>query len=313
MKKITTTFASIILLLFLSGQSSLLFAQANGSRLNKAIELLENDEPVFGLLSFDYSLNNARSLARSGLDFIIIDMEHAPFDVERLRLFLLGMTDKRSILEKGNLQPDVVPFVRIPASGGEDVLTQVKQALDVGAFGIMFPSVSTAAEAEISIRATRYPQLNNADDYLPTGLRGRNPSNAVWYWGVTDYHARADVWPLDPRGELLAIIQIETAEGVSNIEEIISLPGTGVIFIGPSDLSTAMGYSSPAAPEVEAAIQTVLSACIKHDVPCAITTNARSVEQRIKEGFRFVTVGLDGGLSTATQETLNKGRNAGGR
>ena len=282
-------------------------------RLNKAISLLENDKPAFGLLSFDYSLNNARSLARSDLDFIIIDMEHAPFDVERIREFLLGMTDKRAILEKGSLQPNVVPFVRIPASGGEDVLSQVKQALDVGSFGVMFPAVNNRAEAEMAIRASRYPQLNGADDYEPAGLRGRNPSNAVWYWGTTDYIAKADLWPLDLSGELLAIIQIETVEGVENIEEIISVPGTGVIFIGPSDLSTAMGYTSAAAPEVEAAIQTVLSSCLAHDVPCAITTNSRTVEARLAEGFRFVTVGLDGGLSTGTQDALNRGRNAGDR
>ena len=288
-------------------------AAQEAPRLNKAIELLENDQAAFGLLSFDYSLNNARSLARSGLDFIIIDMEHAPFDIERLRQFLLGMTDKRSVLEKGSLQPDVVPLVRIPAIGSEDVLSQAKQVLDVGAFGVMFPSVNTAAEAEMAVRATRYPQLNGADDYEPKGLRGRNPSNAVWYWGVRDYHSRADVWPLDPGGELLAIIQIETPEGVENIDEIISVPGVGVIFIGPSDLSTAMGYASAAAPEVEAAIQTVLAACIENDVACAITTSSRSVQQRIEEGFKFVTVGLDGGLSAGTADALTRGRAAAGR
>lgn len=305
----TTLGVTLCLLL----HSTFAVAQGAEARLNKAIELLENDEPAFGLLAFDYSLNNARSLARSGLDFIIIDMEHAPFDVERIRQFLLGMTDKRALIEKGNLQPDVVPFVRIPAIGSEDVLAQVKQALDVGAFGVMFPSVNNAAEAEMAIRASRYPQLRGAEDFEPAGLRGRNPSNAVWYWGIRDYHARADLWPLDPAGELLAIIQIETPEGVDNIEEIISVPGTGVIFIGPADLSTAMGYASSAAPEVEAAIQTVLAACIAHDVPCAITTNSRSVEQRLEQGFRFVTVGLDGGLSTAAQDALNRGRDAAGR
>ena len=70
---------------------------ASAQRLNKLIELFENDQPAFGVLSFDYSLNNARAMASSGLDFLFIDMEHAPFDIERLRLFLLGMTDKRSI------------------------------------------------------------------------------------------------------------------------------------------------------------------------------------------------------------------------
>lgn len=285
----------------------------DGVRLNKAIELLENDQAAFGLLSFDYSLNNARSLARSGLDFIIIDMEHAPFNIERLREFMLGMTDKRAIMEKGNLQPNVVPLVRIPAIGQEDLLSQTKQALDVGAYGVMFPSVNNAEEAEMAVRATRYPQINGADDYEPKGLRGRNPSNAVWYWGVRDYYARADVWPLDPQGELLAIIQIETAEAVENADEIMSVPGVGVIFIGPSDLSADMGHASSSAPEVEAAIQSVLATCLEKDIPCAITTSSRNVEQRIAEGFRFVTVGLDGGLSAGTSDALRLGREAADR
>ena len=289
-------------------------AQSDGTRVNKLIELFESDQPGFGVLSFDYSLNNARALASSDLDFVFIDMEHAPFDVERLRLFLLGMTNKRSILEKGNLQPDVVPFVRIPAAGGaEELVAQVKQVLDVGVFGVFFPAVHTREDAELAVRATRYPQYNDAPDYEPRGLRGRNPSTAVWYWGISDYHARADVWPLDPQGELLAMMFIESAEGVDNIEEIVSVPGLGAIFIGPSDLSTSMGYASPAAPEVEAAIQRVLRACLDNDVPCAITTGPGSVQQRIDEGFRFVTVGADGGLNQGASNALRLGREAAGR
>ncbi len=285
----------------------------DGVRLNRAIDLLANGQAAFGVLSFDYSLDNARSLASSGLDFIIIDMEHAPFDIERLRLFLLGMTDKRMIQEEGNLQANVVPLVRIPATGSEDVVWQIKQVLDVGVFGVMVPSVNNREEAELAVRALRYPQLNGAEDYEPAGLRGRNPANASWYWGVRDYHEKADVWPLDPAGELLAIIQIESPEGVANIDAILSVPGVSVIFIGPSDLSTAMGYASAAAPEVEAAIQTVLQACIASGVPCAITTSANTVEERLEQGFRFVTVGADGGLSSFTTDALNRGRTAAGR
>lgn len=308
----TLTTGLLALTMLLSG-AALQAQTGSGVRLNRAIELLDRGDVAFGILSFDYSLNNARSMARSGLDFVIIDMEHAPFDVERLREFLLGMTDKSSILEKGNLQPDVVPLVRIPAGGDENFVYQVKQVLDVGVFGVMFPSVHTAEQAELAVRATRYPQLNGADDYEPVGLRGRNPANASWYWGVPDYHARADVWPLDSAGELLAIIQIESPEGVANIREIVAVPGVGVIFIGPSDLSTAMGYASASAPEVEAAIQSVLQACLDSGVPCAITTSAGSVAQRVEEGFRFVTVGADGGLSGFTSEALSRGRTAAGR
>lgn len=287
---------------------------ASAQRLNKLIELFENDTPGFGVLSFDYSLNNARSMSTSGLDFVFIDMEHAPFDVERLREFLLGMTNKRTILEKGSLQPDVVPFVRIPAAGGsEELVAEVKQVLDVGVFGVFFPAVHTAEQAELAIRAMRYPQYNGAEDYEPTGLRGRNPSNAAWYWGINDYHAKADLWPLDPNGELLAMMFIESAEGVENIDEIISVPGLGGIFIGPSDLSTSMGYASPAAPAVEEAIQQVLQACLDNDVPCAITTGPGSVEDRIEQGFRFVTVGADGGLNSPAANALRLGREAAGR
>ena len=287
---------------------------ASAQRVNKLIELFENNEPAFGILSFDYSLNNARSLATSGLDFVFIDMEHAPFDEERLREFLLGMTNKRLILEKGSLQPDVVPFVRIPAAGGaEELIAQAKQVLDLGVFGIFFPAIHTREQAELAVRATRYPQYNGVPDYEPAGLRGRNPSNAAWYWGIDDYHAKADVWPLDPQGELLAMMFIESAEGVEIIHEIIDVPGLGGIFIGPSDLSTSMGYTSPAAPQVEEAIQLVLQACLDNDVPCAITTGAGSVEQRIEQGFSFVTVGADGGLNSNASAALRLGREAGGR
>ena len=306
-RKMALTLLSSMLLLILA-------TSTHAQRVNKLIELFENDEPGFGVLSLDYSLNNARSLATSGLDFVFIDMEHAPFDVERLREFLLGMTNKRSILEKGSLQPDVVPFVRIPAAGGaEELIAQAKQVLDVGVFGIFFPAVHTREQAELAVRATRYPQYNGAPDFEPAGLRGRNPSNAAWYWGVSDYHAKADVWPLDPQGELLAMMFIESAEGAENIDEIITVPGLGGIFIGPSDLSTSMGYSSPAAPQVEEAIQRVLQACLANDVPCAITTGAGSVQDRIEQGFSFVTVGADGGLNANAANALQMGREAAGR
>lgn len=302
------------LLLILALGAAPLCAAQSGTRVNKLIELFERGQPAFGLLSFNYSLDTARSLADSELDFILIDMEHAPFDVERLRLFLLGMTNKRAIIEKGNLQPDVVPFVRIPAAGGSaELVAQAKQVLDVGVYGIMFPAIHNREQAELAIRATRYPQRIGAPDREPAGLRGRNPSNAVWYWGIPDYMARADVWPLDPQGELLAILFIESPEGVANIGEIIAVPGLGGIFIGPSDLSTSMGHASPAAPEVEAAIQTVLAACLEHDVPCAITTNAGNVQQRINQGFRFVTVGIDSGLSSSAANTLRLGLEAANR
>jgi hypothetical protein len=100
---------SVVLFLSVNLCFALAFGQPT-ERLNKVISHMEAGLPALGVLSFDYSLTNARALSSSKLDFVIIDMEHSPFDVERLREFLLGMTNKRRIIEKQSLQPDVVPL-----------------------------------------------------------------------------------------------------------------------------------------------------------------------------------------------------------
>lgn len=286
--------------------------QDKNVRLNRTIELLEQGKPTFGIFSKDRSLDNARELAKSDLDFIIIDMEHGPFNTETLRSFLLGMTDKRALLEKGNLQPNVTPIVRVPSNGREQLQFLAKQVLDVGAFGVMFPYVCNKEEALNAIRSVRYPQRKGAPDMEPAGIRGNAPGNAVWYWGVSDYTDRADVWPLDPRGELLIMIQIETPEGVNNIDDILSVPGIGAIFIGPYDLSMSLGHPNELTnPEVEASVQQVLKSCKAHKVPCGIlATGPADVEKRIREGFRIVTVGFDGGITTSGAAGLQRGRTA---
>jgi len=304
-----------MLLVLLVCRNTSLGQQDKNVRLNRTIELLEQGQSTFGIFSKDRSLDNARELAKSNLDFIIIDMEHAPFDTETLRSFLLGMIDKRGLLEKGNLQPNVTPIVRVPSNGREQLQFLAKQVLDVGAFGIMFPYVCNKEEALNAIRSARYPQRKGAPDMEPAGIRGNAPGNAVWYWGVPDYTDRADVWPLDPRGELLVMIQIETPEGVNNIEEILSVPGIGAIFIGPNDLSMSLGHPNDLTnPEVEASVQVVLKACQAHKIPCGIlATGPADVEKRIREGFRIVTVGLDGGITAGSATGLQRGRTAAGR
>jgi 4-hydroxy-2-oxoheptanedioate aldolase len=282
-------------------------------RLNRTIELLSEGKPTFGIFSHDRSLENARSLARSGLDFVFIDMEHGPFDVETLRIFLLGMTDKQRILAKGNLQMDVTPIVRIPPNGRDAATFVAKQVLDVGAMGVVFPYVNTAAEAELAVRSMRYPQRRGVADASPIGIRGSGAGVATWFWGVSNYQELADLWPLDPKGELMAVIQIETEEAVRNVDAILAVPGISAVFVGPSDLTLSLGYPS-GAPEIEAAIQVVLKAAKARKMPIGITTGTDSVERRIKEGFNFVTVNFgDGGITPATARTLEIGRKAGGR
>lgn len=295
---------------------SLPAAAQQESRLNRTIETLEAGEPVFGIFSGDFSLANARALARSDLDFIFIDMEHSPFDVETLQTFLIGMTDKQRVLEKGNLQMDVTPLVRIPMNGRENLQWLVKQVLDAGAFGIVFPYVETRAETENAIRSMRYPQRRGDPAMEPAGLRGASPGIARWFWGAEDYFDRADVWPLDPQGELLAVIQIESHMAVDNIEEIAAVPGIGAIFIGPSDLSISYGVPGQRGhPEVAAAIDKVLAVCKRRNIPCGLTTGAGDVEDYVRQGYRFLTVGYwnDAGISGGVAQALELARRASGR
>ena len=317
MTRPTTPSAGAVLLAILVVASTAVFptpASGQELRLNRTIETLEANQPVFGLATGNFSLVNARSLAVSDLDFVIIDMEHSPFDVETLQTFILGMVNVRSAVAKGSPQMDVTPILRIPANGRENTQFLVKQALDVGAFGIMFPFVDTREETLNAISSMRYPQPRGDAHPEPRGARGSSPGNAAWVWGVPNYVQKADVWPLDRQGELLAVIQIETVEGVENIEEIASVPGVGAIFIGPADLSLSYGVPGNH-PDVVAAIERVLAACQANGVPCGLTTGAGNVADRLAEGFDFVTIswGGDAGISGAADAALRIAREASGR
>ncbi|MCH1554076.1 MAG: aldolase/citrate lyase family protein, partial [Luminiphilus sp.] len=181
---------------------------ASAERLNKTIETLAAGQAAFGIFSGDRSLSNARSLSRSSLDYILIDMEHGPYDVETLQTFLLGMTNKAEIKATNSLTMNTTPIVRLPTNGREMNQYLVKQVLDMGVFGVMFPMINTREEAENAIASMRFPRSAGESDDGPQGLRGRSPGTAVWYWGTgySEYLSKADVWPLDPQGELLAVI-----------------------------------------------------------------------------------------------------------
>ena len=133
----------------------------------------------------------------------------------------------------------------------------IKNALDQGAHGIIAPHIENAEQALHVVRSMRYPQRNAAPDMEPEWLRGSGPGNAVRYWGVsgTEYLAKADVWPLDPNGELLNMIQIENKIGISNVSEIAKVPGVSMLMAAPGDLGMAYGGDADATEE---AIQTVL-------------------------------------------------------
>jgi 4-hydroxy-2-oxoheptanedioate aldolase len=273
------------------GSSSAPVAQQGGVHLNPVIAKLAGGKTVYGLInSGDLSLVNARETARAPVDFVYADMEHSPLDFPGLAMFLLGLTDKAAIISKGNLQPNVALFARFPPEADQSNWV-VKQALDIGLMGVIFNGVDTKEQAIAAVRSMRYPPLKGETRREPVGIRGYGTGGATWAWGVSaaEYERRADVWPLNPDGDLLAVVMIESEEGLKNLDAIASVPGVGALFLGAgSDLSRSMGVR-PNAPEVEAAFQQVLSACKSHKVACGITAGAGAdVERRVKEGWSII-------------------------
>lgn len=283
-------------------------AQESTVRLNGAIDKLQRGKSIAGAIVYDFSLYAARQFASSDLDFIILDMEHQALDFERLQGFFLGMTDRAAIARQGNLQVRVPPLVRIPTYGRAIEESLVKQTLDMGAFGLMFPAIETKEQALHAVRSARYPPRKDAKYPEPRGIRGNGNMPAAWLWGLNrpDYSRLADTWPANPQGELLLMLQVETVEGLRNIAEILTVPGIGVLFVGPNDLAYSLGVQE-GSPEHEAAIQTALKACLAARVPCAITVTPANVVQRLKEGFRVVSL-PSGGLEAPMDAALKLAR-----
>ena len=278
-------------------------------RLNRFVELMEAGKPAFGVFSSIVSTRNGAAMAGSGLDFVIVDLEHTPFDLSKLEGYLLGMVSRAEVLKKGSLQPGVVPFIRVPAAGREQLQFVIKQVLDLGPMGIVVPHVDTVQDARAMVQASRFPQLRGAADFEPAGKRGVGYGWAARYWGVSggEYAERADLWPLDPKGELVLWLMIETQQAVDNCLEIARTPGVGGLFLGPSDLAFSMGVPL-GDPAVEEAIEKVVAASKEAGIPLGTLCSAGEVEKRLAQGFRFLAVGGDSGPSGSVREAVSKGR-----
>ena len=231
-------------------------AQQQRLHLNPVIAKLVEGKTVYGLNTGDLSLAYAREVARAPVDFVYADLEHNPLDFPALHMFLLGMTDRAMVLRKGNLQPNVALFARFPPEANESQWV-VKQALDIGLHGVIFNGVDTPEQALFAVRTMRYPQMRDAKYHEPNGIRGSGPGNATWIWGLSaeEYERHADLWPLNPDGDLLATMMIESVEGLKNLDNIAAVPGVGALFPGAgSDLSHSLGVRQNT-PELEAAFQ----------------------------------------------------------
>lgn len=279
-------------------------------RLNGVIRALEKGQHAFTTFSVA-DVESAIALSSAKYDGVVFEMEHNPWDGLRLRDCLQYMLSRSQIARSGSLAPAVTPMVRIPPNGGEKSQWLAKQALDLGVYGVVWPHVSTVEQAYNAVAACRYPRLKSAPLYEPQGVRGDGPTGALRYWGLgqQEYYAKADVWPLAPKGEIFVILMIEDTEGIANLGDILkNVPGIGAILIGEGDLSQELGLPRQYDhPTVREAMAEIVATCKAHRVPVGHPhVDAGNVARIIEEGYRFLMAapvrsyaGLEAGLKLA--------------
>ncbi len=281
-------------------------------RLNGIIKVLEAGGTAFTTFTPPGN-DNAIALATSDYDGVVFELEHNPYDIGQLRSDLQFMLNRKQIAEGGSVAPKVTPIVRIPPNGGEMNQHFAKQVLDVGAYGVVWPHVSTVDEAYNAVAACRYPRPPESDYFEPFGQRGDAPVNAARYWGISgpDYYKKADVWPLNPEGEILVVIMCEEVKAIENLDDMLKqVPGIGLILIGEGDLSQELGhprdYYHPVVVEAMAEIRKI---CAANNVIVGHPHGGvDNMERTIEEGYRFIMAG-----ATRSYAGLQAGQKLAGR
>jgi 4-hydroxy-2-oxoheptanedioate aldolase len=276
-------------------------------RLNGAIRAFETGNIAFTAFC-PPDTGSAQAVAGAPYDAVVIEMEHNPFDVKGLRDCLQYMLDPRQIAVAGNVAPAVTPMVRLPCNGAEMNQWMAKQVLDMGVYGIIWPHIRTVEEARSAVAACRYARPAGAANVLPHGRRGDGPGIAARYWGLTqpEYYARADVWPIDPKGEILVGMMCESVEALENLPRILQeVPGIGLVIIGEGDLSQNLGFPRQYDhPVVVKAMNAILETCKAHGVVCGHPhVGAKNVEGLIEEGYRWLMA-----TPTRSFSALERGR-----
>jgi len=321
----------IVASILVVGVGSLAMGQAPGkSRLNPVIGLLEQKKPVFGL----YAPSNRRfpggppgagapaksqaELAKDALgyansDFVFDGSMEGNFDrgyqtfaefvkeAGQIGIFTKSPTHRlhHPLIVKA---PEIAPD---PVKVGE----QIGQQLNLGVSGVMFVSVESADEVRQGLAAMRFKSKG--------GTRSEDVGGAPALWGLSEaeYKAKADVWPLNPDGELINWTIVESKAGLAKVREIAAVKGIGVLWPGAGTLrqlfttTDASGQRTLDEAAWEAAIQQVLSACKEFNVPCGYPASAADIELRMKQGFSvFVMNWGDAGF-----KAIDVGRKAAGR
>lgn len=254
------------------------------SVINQFKNRLSERETQVGLWAALASPYCAEICAGAGFDWLLLDGEHAPNDVRSLLAQLQAIAAY-----------DVAAVVRPPVAD----TTLIKQYLDIGAQTLLLPMIDHVEQAEIAVRATRYP---------PHGMRGVGSglARAARWSRIPQYLQRAD-------GEICVLVQVESKKGIENLDAIAAVPGVDGVFIGPSDLAAAYGHIGQTThPEVAAIIERAIAGIRRAGKAVGILAVDDKVARRyIELGCSFIAVGTDVGLLARGAERLAQSFQAG--
>jgi 4-hydroxy-2-oxoheptanedioate aldolase len=312
----------------------MLVPQAMPDRINRAIENLAQDQAIYyvgGHTGHVLTYDQGRADAHTWADYINVGMEHGALDMAGLAAYMRGLVDGGPA-PTGHRTPTVI--VEAPVNGTDEANVrhnawQFRQMLARGVHGVLLCQAESAAAVRAFVESCRYPhQTGGLDPALPSPLerlrgaasaspadgspstavvapgflgvgtrgRGSEPTAApIWGLGTEEYLDRCDPWPLNPRGELLLGVKLESPEGVANCEEILSVPGLGFAELGPGDLGLSLGYVNvprePYPPEMVEARARVFAACRARGIPFLEGATPETIAHKIDEGVRVIAGG----------------------
>ena len=267
------------------------------SRINKAIELLAQGQPIYYTGShegtegsFEQGVKDAQTWA----DYISYDMEHAPFDVKGLAEYMRGLA-KGGPTRSGHRTPAVI--VNVPVNGTDEATVRANawmfhQVLATGVHGILLCHADSSGAVKAFVEAVRFPtHKQGVDQGISEGRRGvHGNTTAARIWGISadQYIDKADVWPLNPDGELLLGLKLEDKYALANAEDNLKVPGIGFAEWGPGDMSLSLGVRSAGSGPMPAVLQQararVLAATKARKIFFLNSVNATNVIDMIKEG-----------------------------
>ncbi len=265
----------------------------NPKHVNKAIDLLSKGQPIWydgGQGGYEDGVRMAQTWA----DYITYDMEHSPFDVAKLADFMRGLV-KGGPTKSGHRTPAVI--VTLPTDGTNEAVMlanawMVKQVLATGVHGILLCHADDPGAVKAFVEAARFPhQHAGVNEGLDEGRRGAHgTAQAAEIWGISpkEYAQRADVWPLNPNGEIMLGLKIEDKRALAKVSQSLSVPGIAFAEWGPGDMGYSLGFpenhDAPYPPEMLAARGKVLAACKAHHIFFLNTMLPNDVIDVIKEG-----------------------------